>query len=382
MKNIIFYIHRTGLMSYFINPICRFLYKDYHITIFHLDKKNGFAYAPKESDLYDLYDLSDKSASDIQKLLKQKNPSAVILLGFISIYELLVLRICKDLRIKTIYLEHGIYSKQTGNLPFEKLITKFASTVSKNLFFVYRYFDFIVHSQNKKLEFYLFLRCVVKKEYWRTPFDKALFFAEYGYKQITSMFHYDEKKVDYICYPLAVTNKEYEEYKKIAALPLSEAKEATFIHQPFILDDLTKWSYEEERDWFVSLADELSKDGYKLSIQVHPRSDLAMYEKLYEGTGIKLMQGIKKADYKKYSLVLGHYSTALLYPIFFGIPIKLVDYPNVCRAEESTFYPVSCELPITDSKAVIAKYDAFSKEYMGTGNLSFENIAEVIDRNI
>lgn len=382
MKTIVFYVHRTGLLSYFINPICEFLSKDYRIVILHVDKKNGYSYAPKESELYRLYDLSDMNVKGIMKLLGEINPSAVILLGFISIYELLVLRICKHLGLKTIYLEHGIYSKETSTLPFSKLINKFGSTVRKNVFFLKRYIEFIAVSGDIAKEAKLFWRCFKKKEYWGTKFDNGLFFAEYGYKQIDHFFHYDKGDVDYVCYPLSKTNDEFVEYKKIADLPLSDSKEATYIHQPFILDGLAIWSYEEERDWMVGVNENLRKQGYKLSIQVHPRADIMLYRKLYEGTGIRIMQGIEKKNYKDYSLVLGHYSTALLYPIFFRIPIMLIDYPNVSKAEDSTFYPVSCSLPIGNVAALTEKYSAFAKEYMGEGIHSFENIANVVKKYI
>ena len=162
MKTIVFYVHRTGLLSYFINPICEFLSKDYRIVILHVDKKNGYSYAPKESELYRLYDLSDMNVKGIMKLLGEINPSAVILLGFISIYELLVLRICKHLGLKTIYLEHGIYSKETSTLPFSKLINKFGSTVRKNVFFLKRYIEFIAVSGDIAKEAKLFWRCFKK----------------------------------------------------------------------------------------------------------------------------------------------------------------------------------------------------------------------------
>ena len=135
MKNIVFYVHRTGLLGYFVNPICSFLKEKYDITVFHLDKRNGFS-SHGNGD-YKTVDLSDFSVDEIQQTLKKLAPEAVILLGFVSIYELLMLRIATDFGLKTIYLEHGIFSKDTSSLPLKKLIYKFWGTSIKNLFFFY-----------------------------------------------------------------------------------------------------------------------------------------------------------------------------------------------------------------------------------------------------
>lgn len=382
MQTIVFYVHRTGLLNYFVNPICSYLSKNYKITILHLDKRNGYQYAPIKSPLYDTVDLSEMSIADIERMLADINPVAFISLGFISIYELLMLRLAKKADIKTIFLEHGIYSKETAALPFGKLIHKFGSTVRKNLFFLRKYFEFARLSGNFNKEMSVFWRCFRKKEYYLSKFDKALFFAEYGRTQIGDIFHYEEEEIDYICYPLAKTDAEYEEYEKIVRQPLTQEKKATFIHQPFILDGLAQWSYEDERDYFVKISNKLKKYGYEMSIQLHPRSNYATYQRLFKDTGIKLIMGMERADFKRYSLVLGHYSTALLYPIFFKIPVMLVDYPGVCKVEDSVFYPISCSLPITNPSALMEKYDDFCKEYMGVGICSFENIAKILVKTI
>lgn len=382
MKYIVFYVHRTGLLSYFFDPICSFLSKDYKIIILHLNKRNGYQFEPVSSPLYETIDLSDMSIAKVKKMLVEINPVVFISPGFISIYELLMLRIAKTIGIKTVFLEHGLYSKETAALPFGKLIYRFGSTVRKNLFFLRKYFEFARLSGDFNREISVFWRCFRKKEYYLSKFDKALFFAEYGRTQIGDLFRYDEKDVDYICYPLAKTDAEYEEYKEISRQPLTMEKKATFIHQPFILDGLAQWRYEDERDYFVGISNMLKEYGYNLSIQLHPRSDYATYQRLFDGSGIELIMGMERSDFKRYSLVLGHYSTALLYPIFFKIPVMLVDYPGVCKVEDSVFYPISCSLPITNPSALMEKYDDFCKEYMGVGICSFENIAKILVKTI
>lgn len=381
-EKIVFYIHRTGLLGYYINPICDYLSRQYDIIILHLDKCNGYTFAPKESPLYQLRDISDLNIKEIRELIKEINPQVFISPGFISIFELLMLRICKLQGIKTVYLEHGLYSKETASLPLGKLINKFGSTVSKNLYFLYRYSQLILFSGNIKKEVATFWGCFRKKQYYLSKFDKALFFSDYGFKKINEMFHYEEEDVDFICYPLAKTDEEFRFYQEIAKRPLSEEKKATYIHQSLILDNLVKWSYKDERNYILEIANKIKKYGYSLSIQLHPRSDFEMYKKLFTGTGIEVMRGMKREEFKNYSLIIGHYSTALLYPIFFRIPIMIVDYPGLMKAEESPFYPISCKLPIDNPKALMDQYDNFCNEYMGSGMCSFENISRILDKAI
>ncbi len=382
MENIVFYIHRTGLLSYYINPICEYLSKNYRIIVLHLDKCNGYHYAPEKSSLYDTIDLSGKSAKSIECLLKELKPKALVNLGFISIYELLMLRICKTLGIKTIFLEHGLYSKETSSLPFRKMIHNFGPTVKKNLNFLSLYLQFIIMSKNSKYELSVFWRCFRKKEYYVSKFDRALFFADYGYQKISDFFHYKNNEVDFICYPLANTNREFSHYEEIAKLPHNNDGKATFIHQPFILDGLANWSYDDEKTYVLELANRLKQYGYELSVQLHPREDIDRYKKLYQGTGVDIIYGMNRVDFKKYSLVVGCYSTALLYPIFFKIPVIIVDYPDVFEAKGSLFYPVSCSLPIKEEEILVSQYDEFCNEYLGTGNCSFENIALKIEETL
>lgn len=380
MKKIVFYVHRTGLLGYFVNPICSFLKEKYDITVFHLDKRNG--YSSHGNGDYKTIDLSDFSIDEIQQTLKELAPNAVILLGFVSIYELLMLRIATDLGIKTIYLEHGIYSKETSSLPLSKIINKFWDTMTKNLFFLRQYRNFIQLSSNPKQEKQLFKQCIIKKDYCGSKFSKALFFSNYGYRQINKFFHYDERHVDFTCYPLTYDNEGFKELEALVHMPLTEKKNAILIHQPFILDRLVNWGYEAEREYFVKIATEIEKYGYKLTLLIHPRENVKKYRKLYETFNIIIKQNINKKEYKEYSLAIGHYSTALLYPVFLHIPLLIIDYGDKIKAIDSTFYPLSCSLPIEVSEESKQKNNEFIKDYIGMSECSFEHVAYVLDKNI
>lgn len=380
MRNIIFYVHRTGLLGYFVNPICSFLKEKYQITILHLDKRNGYTSQGDES--YNMIDLSDYSIENIQKKIKEINPQAIIFLGFISIYELLMLRIATNLHFKTIYLEHGIYSKDTSSLPLNKIINNFGVTLKKNLFFLSQYQKFISTSSNPKFEKLVFRECILKKDYKNSKFSKSLFFSDYGYKQIDKLFHFDIKNIDFVCYPLTYSNKEFDELKMLSKIPLSENRKAILIHQPFILDGLVNWSYEDEKKYFLGIAEKVKRFGYNLTLLIHPRENIERYRNIYKNDNVEIKQNINKTDYKEYSLVIGHYSTALLYPIFLHIPILIIDYGKKIKSESSTFYPLSVDLPISNFPKMNQSYDKFCEEYIGKSKCSFENVASILDKNI
>lgn len=380
MKKIVFYVHRTGLLGYFVNPICSFLKEKYDITVFHLDKRNG--YSSHGNGDYKTIDLSDFSIDEIQQTLKELAPNAVILLGFVSIYELLMLRIATDLGIKTIYLEHGIFSKDTSSLPLKKLLYKFWGTSIKNLFFLRQYRDFIKRSSNPQQEKLIFKQCVLKRNYSESKFSKALFFSDYGYKHINKLFRYERPNIDFTNYPLTYNNESYKELNSLALTPLTENKKAILIHQPFILDGLANWGYEDEREYIAKIAMEIKKYGYQMTLLIHPRENVERYRNLYETSDIIIKQNINKKEYKEYSLAIGYYSTALLYPVFLHIPLLIIDYGDKVKATDSPFYPLTCSLPIENFAELMQKYDAYIREYIGTSECSFEHMAYVLDKNI
>ena len=156
----------------------------------------------------------------------------------------------------------------------------------------------------------------------------------------------------------------------------------TVIHQPFILDGLTSWGYEAERDYIAKVAMGIKKYGYKLTLLIHPREDVERYRKLYETSDIIIKQNINKKDYKEYSLAIGYYSTALLYPVFLHIPLLIIDYGEKVKATDSPFYPLTCSLTLENFAELMQKYDTYIREYIGTSECSFEHMAYVLDKNI
>jgi len=371
MDTIVFYVHRTGLLNYFLSPICDYLSKDYKITVLHLDKKNG--YHSDEFETFNKVDISDFSITQIKNLLADISPKAVITLGFVSIYELLILRIAKSMGFRLIYLEHGIYSKDTVSLPYSKILISFKTTLFKNIFFIKKYLAFALQSKSTMREINTLYRLLFKKEYRKLGFDKAIFFSEHGCQNINKLFNLNESNVLFSNYPLVNSNAEYEEYKKISLTNNQKNKKAIYIHQPFIKDKLVDWKYDDEKSFILNIEEETRNINLGLDLLIHPREDFKFYDDLYKDTSINILQNIEKKDYANYELAIGHYSTALLYPIFFRIPLWIVNYGNNILQSTSVFKEINsyhCKNT--------TNYDEFIRSFVGIGKCSFENVSDTV----
>lgn len=376
MKSLFFYIHRTALIDYFIKPICRFLPKEYKITILHLNKKNG--YPDKHYDEFEMIDLSSYGYNRTKELFIKEKPVAIILPGFISIFELYMLRVASSLSVPTIFLEHGIYSRETAHLPYSKLFSSHIyHIISRNLFFLCRYATFAIKSGSPRKELSLLYNALKRKDYSGSQFSHALFFARYGFEHINAYFHYPEGKYSFTGYPIANTDAEFRRYEQLATTATPPSGKAIYIHQPFIKDGLTAWSYEDEKNMLLGIAEKLKKEKLSLDIAVHPRESLPLYQKLYEGSGIAIKGNNDRQEYASYDLAIGHYSTALMYPLFFNKPLWIIDYDTIKSAESSPYAPVS-----SYGKPQTIDHAQFKKILMGEGILSFENIADCIAKTI
>ena len=373
MRNIYFYIHKTGIIDYFIYPICKFLLKEYNITILHLNKKNGFA--NKEYAHIHQIDISDYNTRQILDLFHKDKPIAFVLPGFISIYELYMLRLAKMSNTPTLFLEHGIYSRDTAHIAYKKAFTsKVLNILSRNIYFLYRYIEMAVKSKRLKEELSILYKAIRKKDYSGTQFTHAFFFAPYGYKHIDQYFHHSPHSVEFIGYPLVENNTEYNNIKQLIGNDTRNGV-AIYIHQPFILDTITDWNYDQEKEMLIKLNNDIKQHNLSLVVALHPRESLQRYSQLYSDTDIAVKYITNKEEYAYCDLAIGHYSTALMFPLFFEKPIWIIDYNAIKSTQESPYIPVNSYPNLQTHNN-----NAFKNEIIGNETLSFENIAQHIDQ--
>jgi hypothetical protein len=332
--------------------------------------------------LFTYYDVSVLREKEIEELLQKLNPLKVIFPTYRSLNELLINRICCKLNIQTVYLEHGLYSKDTEILNIASARKCKIQTLKKYWTFSKYYTIFILRSGNILRELNVLYRAFFKNEYNCTKFNSALFFGEYGYRKLNHTFGFEDSEVRFCGYPLF----ESDEVKNQLQLSNNDDGTVLYVHQPFIKNKQTFISYEEERDYIVSFWSSINYKYDKFTLLLHPREDLLMYQELYKKIDIEIIQSPN--DYKLFlnrSLVLGHYSTALLYALYFNRRTVIIDYPgtniddvfvDIVPYSRSTAQLVS----LVKNGIPYPKANMLSS-FIGPNN-TYENIAKMIESDM
>lgn len=367
MKTIIIYAHKTSFIQNWIEPLKDFL--NYNIIVFHINKLDK-EIVPK-IDNVELYDITSLSTRRIKKLIVYINPDYVLFLGYRSLMELILLRLCKHLKIKAVYLEHGLFTKDTKKLNSSRLFKDFFKTFNKYSTFLLKYLQLTLTASYKELS-YLY-KCFIKNNFISNKFDKALFFSEYGFKGLNPVFQYNKEQVVFCGYPLFKDNSSID-YKT------SDNKNILYVHQPFILNKQTSINYEEEKTFIIKIKQKLENNYKKFTILLHPRENLAIYKQIYTPNDINVIQ--KPNDYSVFldnALVIGHYSTALFYPLFFKIRTLIIDYPSI---EIDTLFSNYCQYVSNISEFDVLKKEMNTmkeaRELIGPHN-TFKNIANILN---
>jgi hypothetical protein len=267
-----------------------------------------------------LYDISYSSVREISQLIKNIDPISIVFLGYRSLMELILLRISKNLNVKTIYLEHGLYTKDTESLNRGNLFNNPVKTLKKYLFFLFKYFQLTLYFSFKEIKY--FRECFLKNNFRDNKFDEAIFFAEYGFQKLNPVFDYDRNNIHFCGYPLFKDENDKIHVDKIGSGVL-------YVHQPFILNNQTKIDYDNEKKYIIELKNTFSTNS-DFTLLLHPRESKNKYIELFQEENIKVVQ--KPNEFRVFlenRLVIGHYSTALFYPLYFKIDTIIIDYPGV-----------------------------------------------------
>lgn len=167
---ILIYTHKTSFINNWINPLQSFLFFD--IVIFHINSIDNEK-IPKMNNIV-LYDISELSVKKISKIISEINPKYTLFLGYRSLAELFLLRLCKNLKIKTVYLEHGLYTHDTKKINKKRLIKDTKKTVKKYSLFILKFAQLMILYSIKEISH--FYQCFIKNNYSKNRFDEALFF--------------------------------------------------------------------------------------------------------------------------------------------------------------------------------------------------------------
>ena len=324
-KKILFFVKNIAMLETIILKLNPYLH-DCDILVFHNSRMQP---GRKHTEArVDNIDVSCLSYSEIKHILKEWSPDICVLYNFRGIIDQFFIRLCKASDIKIYFLAHGILSDDVST--YKKISSRGLWLRVKRLACQLRqYSSLICHSDSRMGELRIFHGIFFKNKFNLNPFDK---YFVYGERDLNSLSRFYELRRDENAFIVGFPIFESEEQKKL--FTGSEGKEGgmgvLYVHQPFILDNYAKISYEEERTFLLNLANNLIPAYGRFTIMLHPRDDVRRYELLYEGTKVRVIQSPN--DYKAYAgadLVVGHYSTALLYGLYFDIPTILIDYPTM-----------------------------------------------------
>jgi len=367
-RNILFYAHRESFIKNWLIPLRDHV--DFNIFVFHINRLNGDAIPLHEG--IELIDISNLGCRQIEAKMREIDPAAVVFLGYRSLIELLMLRICKRSGFPSVFLEHGLYTKDTNELNKSALTSRSRETVAKYANFIGKYLGWIF--RRGPGEICILYDCFFRKDYSRSFFDKALFISTRGRNGLNPILKVPDADVQYCGYPIFADARD-----KLAAKDGEGG--ALYVHQPFILKKQTGIGYEDERGYMIQLKDHLQDKFGNLTLLLHPRENLSNYRLLYKQTGIEVIQ--KPNDptvFSGRSLVIGHYSTALLVPLHFGIRTIVLDYPGTkiddLFSQYCEYYHDICDIPSNERDARERKADIF--DLLGPEN-TFEHVGDLIN---
>lgn len=368
--NVIFVLYHPSELTNWVVKLLPYL-DECHVSVFHIAGLHGVE--AKKIDGVDLYDISKFSYKELVTLIDVINPERMVFLSFRSLMELVLQRICVGSGIRTLYLEHGLFSNDTLHFRANKLRKEWRRVFKRQWHFWLLSIECILQSPSKVKEVSLFYQVYKQGCFYLSPFDFYYLFSMRSCEMMSKVYRIQlGVNVELVGYPIFTDDKQ----KALSGKTFSTNGGVLYVHQPLISDGLASISYEEEKAYLVKIAKKVCAHYGPFTILLHPRSDLDEYRKRFRDTGINIVQSPNNfLLFVDKALIIGHYSTALLYGLYFEKPTLVLDYPTTLN--DSTFNQFFTYVKSIDELDKInIKCNRDSKEYL-LGNVNtFEYIAK------
>lgn len=368
--NIVLLLYHPSELTNWVAKLAPYL-NDHRVSALHIAKLHKVV--PADVKGVNLYDVSDYSYQKAEKLTKSLSPDVFVFLSFRSILELTYHRICTNLGIKKIYVEHGMFSGDTLKFRTNKLKQEFFTMFRRQTSFLFTHAGWLLRCGNIIPEIKLFYNVYRKGRFDLVPYDHYYIFSRRSYDNYSKLFPMDENKnVTYVGYP--IFNDESQ--KNMA--DVKQGGGILYVHQPLISDGLAHISFEEEKQWLVKLAERLNPKYGTFTILLHPRGDLDAYKERFKDTLIDVVKSPNNFRlFADKDLIVGHYSTALLYGLYFGKPTLVLDYPTMHN--DPLFAELFTYVDNVDQIGTVAITSNESKKlYMVGEHNTFEYIANTL----
>ena len=382
MSTIIIFISSLTYVKNWIDPLHLFFRKkDINVIIFHMHSlRYEDKSIPESSIEYVSYDIGRLNIKKVIELLEKQRPDAVLFFHFKSFADYIVLRLTKLLNIRSIYLQHGIYSSKVFNF----VTVSKVSGLKRYLFHFRQFVQFIfIKSVNIVSELNLVIRYFFNNNLKGTKYDHAILYSKYNLDYIQENFCFNEDQVKYSGFPAVQFQDQL-----TSTINLSKKEKRILFLQEKMIPAHTSISYDQEHKYFRTVINISVKYNFKITMRLHPRVDHEFYNKMLSDDEVNvdnhtsLYDQILSAD-----IIIGNMSTALFAAVINKKPIITIFYPGF-KPLTDIFDKIAIKAPNYNSLDNIFQspdmwmeklsiYDDFIDKYIGRNN-SYENQANTI----
>lgn len=368
--NIVLLLYHPSALTNWVAKLAPYL-KGHQVSVLHVAKLHRVV--PAEVSGAKLYDVSGYTYPQAENMVRALSPDVFIFLSFRSILEMTYHRICTKLSIKKIYVEHGLFSGDTLKFRTNKLKKEFLVMFKRQACFLFTHLGWMLQSGNIIQEAKLFYNVYRKGKFDLVPYDHYYLFSKRSFDNYSKLFPMNEtENVTYMGYPI------FTEESQKALAEVKTGGGVLYVHQPLVFDGLAHVSFDDEKHWLLDVARRLKTKYGKFTILLHPRGDLDAYKERFKDTDIEVVKAPNNFRlFADKDLIVGHYSTALLYGLYFGKPTLVLDYPTTHN--DPLFAELFTYVENLDQIGTVAITSNESKKlYMVGEHNTFEYIANTL----
>lgn len=311
-------------------------YSGKNINIYLFNLKKIYSHDYDESNIAcPAVDLSKKI--NIVKTLKKYELDYLVFFNPGHIYSLFLVNICNQLGIKSIFFQHGL-SLDLSSFDFKTLTRDKSIKRKLRIFRKYWYFysSITINLMFTRNRFQFLRYLAIKSKYLGTLMfnSKNMFkLPKYGLKgfHCEYAFVYGHNDKDYLIQSMKmkedkITISGYPFLFPTMNKPEQEEKMILYLTSAFRVTGILPISTDEEKEFYLSLYEQVKKAGFKLVIKVHPVDDYELICKYFEGIdNLEIYESKNLADLTMTSeLVISDFSTALFYAIIYEKPIIIL----------------------------------------------------------
>lgn len=327
---------RVGLKAHCL-PVCKQLarlapnitMKAFHRESFYARGKS----VPKidRIDGLECYDISYFScARDLERIVRQFNPRIVLILTHSFLFDRAIIKLCRRLGIRTVFLQHGAVSFSLRRLKLKPYLLPtiyldkakryllyylpiyFRVTVSEDPLFMFRpsFLRFLFGSLILNYTF------VPPKPTSEVRADQALVYGEFYAEKFEHLHGYEDSQVHIVGNltfdPLIDVAKTGAAGREtwLRGRGLDPARRTiTYLPQPLVEEGYVSKS--EFQSYLAVLTDQVNERELNLIIKLHPRNSVDLFSVLVDKEAVTIERSHLVESVYYCDAVIGHLSTAL-----------------------------------------------------------------------